>query len=367
MCRIAIFVDDISNVGGEESYTLSLIEILKGSFDTRIVTGVPARNSNVTERQFHLNKILCYKIIRLGRHRIPFRLLNFKEFRKFNLIYSVHTDFFTIPFIIFFSKVLKLRAIFGLHSYYLIQSPYLPKKFNWVKNLLFKFYLKFMDEIHVINTNDFDKLKELGYKGKLHYIPNFISHMPELKTVDNCKFTVLLVSRLTVEQKGIDLLPGIIEKVLEVERQIDFRIVGKGEGANIVMSLVSKYPENVHYLGQIDAKLLEEERNKATIFISTSRDETFGLSVLESQTYGLPCICFDVRGLRDIIKSRKQGVLIKPFDLKEFADSILKYYEKWKRGEINQETKIKNREVVYKNFAFEFLKKDFENMIDTSK
>ncbi len=367
MTRIAIFVDDISSVGGEETYASSLIRLFENSYEMRIVTGIPVRNSNLTTERFQFNDKMYYKVIRLGNHRIPYRILNYKELENFDLIYCAHTDFLTIPFLIFFSKVLKLRVIFGLHSYYLIQSPYLHKKFDWVKRYLIKFYLKFMNNIHVINTDDLNKLKKLGFEGNLHYVPNFITHMPEVKANNDHKFTVLLISRLTVDQKGIDFLPGIIEKVMEKERSIDIRVVGGGDGSNIAMNLAAKYQENVHYLGMVDNKLLEEERNNATIFISTSRDETFGLSVLEAQAYGLPCICFDVRGLHDIIKTREQGVLIKPFNLGDFAESILEYYHKWKNGEITAQTKTEIRKAVYKNFAFEFLREDFQNMVESTQ
>ncbi|KAI1134720.1 glycosyltransferase family 4 protein [Hypoxylon sp. FL0543] len=62
----------------------------------------------------------------------------------------------------------------------------------------------------------------------------------------------------------------------------------------------------------------------ADIFLHCSITETFGLVVLEAMASGLPVVARDEGGPSDIIEHGKTGFLVRPSDLNEFVQKVLK-------------------------------------------
>lgn len=60
------------------------------------------------------------------------------------------------------------------------------------------------------------------------------------------------------------------------------------------------------------------------IFILPSRNEGMPLSLVEAMTAGLPSVCFDVSGVKDLIRNNIEGIVCKPEDIDELADGIIK-------------------------------------------
>ncbi len=206
--------------------------------------------------------------------------------------------------------------------------------------------LKNFDTIQIINSKDEKLIKKIGYKNKLFFIPNFIYEERKTDIKISNKFIVLFVGRLDdIKHKGLDFLKIIIDKVLSKNKEIEFHIVGSGvSGENIVKELVNNYPKNVYYKGFLIGNALDDEYENATIFILTSRFESFGLVVLEAQAKGLPVISFDIPGSKDVITAFS-GSIIKSFDTQSFSDKILEYYKLWKSNKIY--IKYKNRIIKY--------------------
>ena len=62
---------------------------------------------------------------------------------------------------------------------------------------------------------------------------------------------------------------------------------------------------------------------KSKIYVMTSRYEGMPLVLLEAKAYKLPIISFDIDcGPSEEVIDKKNGYLIKPFDIDEMADKI---------------------------------------------
>jgi len=72
---------------------------------------------------------------------------------------------------------------------------------------------------------------------------------------------------------------------------------------------------------------LSQEYARASLFILTSRYETFGYVLLEAQSHGLPIVAFDLPEIRDNIIL---GKLVRPFNTEDFARAILDFYNQYK-------------------------------------
>ena len=63
----------------------------------------------------------------------------------------------------------------------------------------------------------------------------------------------------------------------------------------------------------------------SSIFTLPSRFEGFGLVIIEAMAYGVPVVTFDCEnGPRNIITNNQDGILVKPFDIDEYAEKLLR-------------------------------------------
>ena len=282
---------------------------------------------------------------------------------------SAPTIFMILLYIKF--KKLKTKIIFGVHDPGFLRT--VPQENTFIKRLLLKLYSQIykailfkVPNIHVLNNSDQKMLKKYGYKGSIYKIPNFLYYKKsDIKIRDNkSRFIVLFGGRLAIYHKGIDLLREIINKALDRNKNIEFRIFGSGEdGQELVENLAKRYPENVKYLGFISNKNVEKEYENSSLYIMTSRIEAFPLIILEAQAHGLPVIAFDIRGPQDIIENIS-GSTIKPFDIGVFVDEILRYYNLWKDGKLNAKYKNKIIDYTFSKYSEEVIIPKIEKMLN---
>ena len=65
----------------------------------------------------------------------------------------------------------------------------------------------------------------------------------------------------------------------------------------------------------------------STIYAHLSRIESFGITVLEALSSGLPIISFMSTGSKTLIKNGINGYLVNCFDTKQYAKKIIKIYK----------------------------------------
>lgn len=63
----------------------------------------------------------------------------------------------------------------------------------------------------------------------------------------------------------------------------------------------------------------------SSVFTLPSRFEGFGLVIVEAMAFGVPVVAFDCEnGPRNIITNNQNGLLVKPFDVDEYAESLFR-------------------------------------------
>lgn len=79
----------------------------------------------------------------------------------------------------------------------------------------------------------------------------------------------------------------------------------------------------IKWLGRLDAKELEEVRNRAAIFVMPSLFEPWGFVLNEAMASGLPCIGTNICAMPEIIHHGTTGLLVDPNDPRQLADALL--------------------------------------------
>lgn len=135
---------------------------------------------------------------------------------------------------------------------------------------------------------------------------------------------VVSIGRYAYE-KGNDLLLKAWSKVEKSCKDWTLDIYGMGNQ--------SPYRALMHELGIDEARChlhgsLTEVKDtylNSSIFTLPSRFEGFGLVIVEAMACGLPVVTFDCEnGPRNIITNNYNGILVPPFDVEEYADSLLR-------------------------------------------
>ncbi len=136
--------------------------------------------------------------------------------------------------------------------------------------------------------------------------------------------TVLYVGRID-KRKGIEPL---IRSVAFVKREVPDAVLlvgGTGRHLDRMKSLVARLhlEENVAFLGFIPDDRLNDLYNQAQCVVVPSIFEGFGLTVIEALAAGTRVIGSDVDGIREILKNKEYGVLVKYGDRRALADAII--------------------------------------------
>jgi len=135
--------------------------------------------------------------------------------------------------------------------------------------------------------------------------------------IDENEVVVAFVSRL-VWEKGLDTYAEVIERL---ERQnVPHRslIVGDGPARE---ELEARLP-NTTFTGFLRGETLSRAYASADVFLFPSDTETFGKVTLEAMASGLPTVCADAAGSRDLVDEGTTGFLCPPNDPDAFTDCV---------------------------------------------
>lgn len=155
----------------------------------------------------------------------------------------------------------------------------------------------------------------------------------ELLTVDVNEFlggprtvesNIILYVGSMVKRKGLDLL---ISSLPLIQNHYVLRIVGNGTEEEI--SNLKKMAQNlgvsdrIEWCGFKEGKDLVREYKQAAVFVLPTREDCFGLVLLEALACGVPIVASKYAdGAYDIVTEGKNGLMVDPYKKEELAKAI---------------------------------------------
>jgi glycosyltransferase involved in cell wall biosynthesis len=241
----------------------------------------------------------------------------------------IHTHLFLVKLILILGYIkLKVKVVDTQHDL----SPWWNSKtFSGRVKTFVECYFANYKANHVVAISNGVKKGVLDNfkldKSKTSLVYNFVEHNTHKKIVGNHDlFKIIMVSRLDLKKKGLDLCVQIIDYLVNHLQIINLQLDIVGNGPDLVefKKIVSNknldkffnflgYQENVYELYA-----------KSDVAILTSRWEGFGLTSAEAALAGLPVVAFNVPGLNEVIVDNHTGFLIADFNVKDFAKAILR-------------------------------------------
>lgn len=228
-----------------------------------------------------------------------------------------------------------MKVMYVTHGFHFYKGA---PKLNWIVYYsIEKFFTRFTDLLVTVNKEDFAYAKEnmkykdikyisgIGYNSKIDEIGKVdVSEKRRLFGIPEEAFLVLSVGELN-DNKNHRV---VIEALGKLKNDnIYYLVCGDGDNMEILKSLASQN-------GIADKVILPGFREDvgeiypiADLYCFPSIREGLSVSMLEAMSNGLPIVCSDIRGNRDLIKDGEGGFLVSPHDADGFCNGIKTLYE----------------------------------------
>ena len=187
-------------------------------------------------------------------------------------------------------------------------------------------------------TNGIDQLNLMDSK-----IAKIKLKLPENKviigTIANFYQTKGLIYFIQAARIVIDRFPEIV-----------FTIIGDGDLKNQLESEIEKLKLTKNFILTGKINQAHNKLSAFDIYVCSSVKEGFPYSLLEAMQAGLPIVSAEVGGIPEMINNKKNGLLVKPADPAELAQTIIYLLENKKMADqlANQAKKD-----VYEKFSLE--------------
>ncbi len=219
-----------------------------------------------------------------------------------------------------------------------------PPAISYLGSIAEILYLKWYRKIPFI-TDALSTKNELITSGipqnHIHTIPLTIDMVKPGNTQKSKIPSIIYVGRLT-PMKRIELLIQAAAIIKTRFPHLKIMIAGSGKPAyekklkQLVREL--KLDGVITFVGRVTDIHKWQLLRKAWLLVHPSIKEGFGLTVLEAAACGTPTVCFNVAGLRDLIKNGENGVIVSPQTPQALAkeiEELLANKQKLRRLSIN--------------------------------
>jgi glycosyltransferase involved in cell wall biosynthesis len=124
--------------------------------------------------------------------------------------------------------------------------------------------------------------------------------------------------------KAVDLFPEMLSLLKPDFPTLRFLMTGEGSLKNQILDEFAKEKVSgmVDYLGVVQTDQVPKLINQSRVFIYPSREEPFGLSILEAMACGVPVVTTNVFGPSEIITNNVDGLVVPPENVRELVNAV---------------------------------------------
>ena len=153
-------------------------------------------------------------------------------------------------------------------------------------------------------------------------LPTAVDHCNSVDPNGEHNNSVLFLGQLG-ERKGTYLLISIIPEVLS--RHPDTRFVFAGDGE--IESCFTRARElgvskNCEFIGWADSQIKDSLLREALMLVLPSKEESFGIVLLEAMSYGLPVICSNGGFMHEVVDDGVDGIVFPSGDGSALSSAI---------------------------------------------
>lgn len=292
--------------------------------DELIKNGVEFFDIPFSRNPLDINNIKAFK-----------KLINIQNQNKYDIVH-VHT-----PIAAMYGRLLKLKfpnlkTIYTAHGFHFYKGA--PKK-NWmIYYPIEKIMSKFTDTIITMNEEDYNQALKFNIKNtyKINGVGIDLSHYnPKLYNKSEVRkelglrdddFVIVMIAEVNKNKNHIQMIKAI--EILK-KKGIEVKVICAGTGPLLenIKGEINKrnLNEDIFMLGY--RKDIPKLITACDIGILLSYREGLPRNIMELMAYGKPVIGTNIRGIRDIVKSGKNGYLVSLEDIEQTANKIEYLYK----------------------------------------
>ncbi|WP_231190040.1 glycosyltransferase family 4 protein [Haladaptatus sp. DYF46] len=202
-----------------------------------------------------------------------------------------------------------------------------------------------------------ERLRQYGVETPIYVVPNGIDLTPfeRIDGVGESTYELVVVSRLE-RRKGIDLLVEAMSVLAREKPNIRLAIAGTGTERERLERMVEERDlrDQIDFLGFVSERRKVELLNGAEIFVLPSRQEGFGIAVLEAMAANCPVVVNDLPILHELVPE-EGGVFADATTSEEFADALstLLAADPARRRAMGERNQVEANRYSWENVAIE--------------
>lgn len=216
-------------------------------------------------------------------------------------------------------------------------------------------WLKNYADIPTVTISESTKqdLTSLGFK-KVFVVTAGINFKPLDKIPKKEKHPILVYSGRLKRAKRPDHAIKAFKIVKKMIPEAEFWIIGDGYFKKEIEKLAC---DGVRFFTNLSNEDRRQLIRKAWVLVHPSIREGFGLNVIEANALGVPCVAYDVSGLRDSIQNGETGLLAKSGDTQALVEGLFKVLKDEELRERFSENALEySRAFTWDRTASEFMK-----------
>lgn len=251
-----------------------------------------------------------------------FKLIYWCIFKNIKIVHihtASNTDFIRSSIYVYISRLFQKQVILHIHGGK-FEDFYLKNK-RLVKTTCIK-----CQALVTVSNYFVCFLKNTNLNNNIFLIPNCINEPSRTLIYSKAKepLNLLYMGKID-ENKGIFHLLEIISKnKCELVGKVILNIAGNGD-VNRLSKIIEENDMQgyVKYHGWADENKKNELLSVSDVYIQLSEFESFGISILEAMSYGLPIITTGVGGVTDLVEDKINGLIVKREDDESIRKAIM--------------------------------------------
>ncbi|MGE1101273.1 glycosyltransferase [Peribacillus simplex] len=176
-----------------------------------------------------------------------------------------------------------------------------------------------------------------------HFSPLQLKEKEGLKFQLNFKNKIVGYVGNLLEVKGADRLPDIFKSIdRKHEGPIDFLVIGDGDLFSLIKNKCQEYNLNITFLGKLEPEEVSKYMNIIDVLVLPSRQESFGLVILEANLCGTIAVATNTGGIPESIGNPKLLVEDNEKFIENISDKVVSIMKHSYCGNNLRERVIKN-------------------------
>lgn len=267
------------------------------------------------------------QFIKLFGLLIPTPLIFFFLLKKFNqadVVHFIHGFMGQDILVAILKLLIKKKVVVGHHA----PIFHSTKVHNFYMKFVSRYVLKFFDFHQTLNRQDKIFLENVWGIKNVFFIPSGvrIEKFLKINSIRHVNLVFISAGRYSI-QKGFDLLLKAVEKFNDrfSSNKAEFWFIGDGELKPLIQNYCKKN-KNIKDLGYFKYEAMPKIYARSDIYLLSSREEPFGLVLIEAWASGIPVLATKTEGPKDMLKENYNGWFIEKISDEEIFKSISALY-----------------------------------------